>query len=244
MNVQDIRQHRWGTQDFYNNLHATTIAEASKEPLKIGDLEDIKKNGALPSGKIVTYKVGVCYQCVNHLLSFYNRKRALSEQEKEYIAERISEHYRNWSVLDLPTFVQMAVDSRLPTTRLGETEYELVYIDIPNIMGKLGSYDNMRPNTLALQGNSPAKALSLQPIRPEHYDMLLDGTPYDFSVPYEDYVQGYSAPSGSPTVNAERYWRGTPHNGDEDFERFYANYRAKLISQDIVQPVNRVLGLL
>ena len=85
MNVQDIRSRRWGTQDFYNHLRATTITEASKEPLKIGDLEDIKKVGALPSGKIVSYKVGVCYQCVIHLLSFYNRKRTLSEQEKEYI---------------------------------------------------------------------------------------------------------------------------------------------------------------
>ena len=243
MNVQDIRSRRWGTHDFYNHLRATTITEASKEPLKIGDLEDIKKVGALPSGKIVSYKVGVCYQCVIHLLSFYNRKRTLSEQEKEYIAERISERFKNWSVLDLPTFVQMAVDSRIPTMRLGETEYELVYIDIPNIMGKVEGYDKMRPNAQALQGNSPAKAPALQPIKFEHYGELMDGTPYDFRVPYEDFVQGYSTPSGSPTVNAERYWRGTPHNGERDFDFFYARFRAKLIGQDIIQPVNKVLGL-
>ena len=159
------------------------------------------------------------------------------------MAGQMIKEYDDWSVLDLPTFVDKVINAQVASLIGGQMEYQLVTLDCLSIMGKVRAYNLMRPNALALQGNSPAKAPALQPIKFEHYGELMDGTPYDFRVPYEDFVQGYSTPSSSPTVNAERYWRASPHNGDEDFERFYANYRAKLIGQDIVQPVNKILGL-
>ena len=197
----------------------------------------------LPTGEPVTYATALCFVCLQTLVGKYTRKNKPIEAELAYMAKQMSSRYLDWSVLDLPTFVDMCVCSRIPSLRLGATEYELASLDIPSIMGKVESYDKMRPNALALQGNSPAKAPALQPIKSEHYSELMDGTPYDFRVPYEDFVQGYSTPSGDPRVNAERYWRGTPHNGEKDFERFYARFRAKLIGQDIIKPVNKVLGL-
>ena len=197
----------------------------------------------LPTGEPVNYATALCYICLQTLIGKYTRKNKPIEAEIAYMAKQMTSRYLDWSVLDLPTFVDMCLCSRIPSVRLGETEYELVALDIPSIMSKVESYDKMRPNALALQGNSPAKTPALRTIKSEHYGELMDGTPYDFRVPYEDYVQGYSTPSGSPTVNAERYWRASPHNGERDFDFFYARFRAKLIGQDIIQPVNKVLGL-
>ena len=244
MTLNDIRRGKKAARVFYAELRGTTITEAAKEPLKLREVASMPDRPVLPTSEPVDYATALCFICLQTLVGRFARKYKPDEAALAYMAKQMTSRYLDWSVLDLPTFVDMCLCSRIPSVRLGETEYELVTLDIPSIMSKVEGYDKMRPNTLALQGNSPAKAPALQPVRPEHYGMLMDGTPYDFSVPYEDYVQGYSTPSGSRTVNAERYWRGTPHNGDEDFERFYANYRAKLMSLDIVQPVNRVLGLL
>lgn len=243
MTLNDILSGKKAARVFYNELRGTTITEAAKEPLKLRDVATIGGRTVLPTSEPVSYATALCFVCLQTLMGRFSRKYKPDDSALAYMAKQMSSRYLDWSVLDLPTFVDMCLCSRIPSMRLGEIEYELVALDIPSIMSKVESYDKMRPNTQALQGNSPAKAHALQTIQSEHYGMLMDGTPYDFSVPYEDYVQGYSTPSGSPTVNAERYWRGTPHNGDEDFERFYANYRAKLIGQDIIQPVNKILHL-
>ena len=243
MTLNDIRSGKKAARVFYAELRGTTITEAAKEPLKLREVAAMGDRPILPTGEPVNYATALCYICLQTLIGKYTRKNKPIEAEIAYMAKQMTSRYLDWSVLDLPTFVDMCLCSRIPSVRLGETEYELVALDIPSIMSKVESYDKMRPNALALQGNSPAKAPALQPIKSKHYGMLMDGTPYDFRVPYEDYVQGYSTPSGSPTVNAERYWRGTPHNGERDFDFFYARFRAKLIGQDIIQPVNKVLGL-
>ena len=243
MTLNDIRSGKKAARVFYAELRGTTITEAAKEPLKLREVAAMGDRPILPTGEPVNYATALCYICLQTLIGKYTRKNKPIEAEIAYMAKQMTSRYLDWSVLDLPTFVDMCLCSRIPSVRLGETEYELVALDIPSIMSKVESYDKMRPNALALQGNSPAKAPALQPIKSKHYGMLMDGTPYDFRVPYEDYVQGYSTPSGSPTVNAERYWRASPHNGERDFDFFYARFRAKLIGQEIIQPVNKVLGL-
>ena len=243
MTLNDILSGKKAARVFYAELHGTTITEAAKEPLKLRDVATIGGRTVLPTSEPVDYATALCFVCLQTLMGRFARKYKPDESAIAYMAKQMTSRYLDWSVLDLPTFVDMCLCSRIPSVRLGETEYELVTLDIPSIMSKVEGYDKMRPNALALQGNSPAKAPALQPIKSKHYGMLMDGTPYDFSVPYEDFVQGYSTPSGDPKINAERYWRASPHNGERDFDFFYARFRAKLIGQDIIQPVNKVLGL-
>ena len=247
MTINEIEATRLKLSEFYTKYlepRKDTIADASREPLTLRLLQEWRRAVTIEElKKVVRPGEAFCYLCIKSLIKKIGRRNEPSAESVGYMAEQMVIRYSNWTILDLPCFVHMAVCSRIPSPRANQVEYDLIMLDIPNIMGKVGSYDLMRPNALALQGNSPAKAPALQPIQSEHYGMLMDGTPYDFSVPYDRWVTGDRIPSGSPTVNAERYWRGTPHNGEEDFERFYANYRAKLIGQEIVQPVNKVLGL-
>ena len=248
MTLNDIIGKRIAIKEFYFRHLAnmgTTIAEAAKEPLKLRDVQAWEHFDMLPTKEIKQVRPGeaLCFYCLCNLIKRANRSRNPSPEDVAYMAEQMIKEYDDWSVLDLPTFVNNVINAHVASLTGSQMDYQLVSLDCLSIMGKVRAYNLMRPNALALQGNSPAKASTLQPIKSKHYGMLMDGTPYDFRVPYEDYVQGYSTPSGSPTVNAERYWRASPHNGEEDFERFYANYRAKLIGQDIIQPVNKVLGL-
>ena len=243
MTTNDIISHRLGATAFYKSLPVVSITEAAKEPLKLADLQQIATRVKLPSGNFSDYCVGVCFACIQDLLSKFARKTKPEFRETEYIALQMSNKFAYWSVLDLPSFVDMAVGARIPSVKFGLIEYEMTVLDIPGILGKVESYDKMRPNKEALQGNSPMKAQALQPIQKEHYHQLLDGTPYDFSVPYEDYVQGYCAKNGDPRVNAERYWRTKPQATDEDWQRFWARFSQKIHGKPIVQSVNEVLGL-
>ena len=113
-------------------------------------------------------------------------------------------------------------------------------MDAPNILAKLEAYDRMRPNMDALQGSSPAKEV-VKPLSKHKLTHLVDGTPYDFKVPYDDYVHGYVTPSGDPQRNAELYWRSRP-NFDVDYaDQCFdakANYR-----QPIVKTVDETLGI-
>ena len=218
MNIkEDILAHRYSARQFYQRLRATTIVEAYKEPLRLRDIATMPNRVTLPSGNVVPFCQALCYVCVNHLLSFFRRKSPMNESDKEYIAERMMIQYPNWSVLDLPTFVTMVIGSRVPTVRMGETEYELVLIDIPNIMAKLEAYDRMRPHPETLQGNSP-NVQTQRPLTEYKLHHLIDGTPYDFAVPYEDFVQGYTTPSGDPRINAERYWNSRPNYGNDQID--------------------------
>ena len=248
MTLNDIISKRIAIKEFYFRYlmnMGTSIAEASKEPLKLRDVQAWEHLDMLPTKEIKQVRPGeaLCFYCLCNLIKRANRSRNPSPEDVAYMAEQMIKEYDDWSVLDLPTFVDKVINAQVASLTGSQMEYQLVSLDCLSIMGKVRAYNLMRPNTLALQGNSPAKASALQPIQSKHYGMLMDGTPYDFRVPYEDYVQGYSTPSGSPTVNAERYWRACPHNGEKDFERFYSMFKALYFDQDIIQPVNKVLGL-
>ena len=248
MTLNDIISKHIAIKEFYfRNLAnmGTSIAEAYKEPLKLRDVQAWEHLDMLPIREIKQVRPGeaLCFYCLCNLIKRANRSKQPTPEDVAYMAGQMIKEYDDWSVLDLPTFVDKVINAQVASLIGGQMEYQLVTLDCLSIMGKVRAYNLMRPNALALQGNSPAKTPALRTIKSEHYGELMDGTPYDFRVPYEDFVQGYSTPSGSPTVNAERYWRGTPHNGERDFDFFYARFRAKLIGQEIIQPVNKVLGL-
>ena len=228
MNIQDdILSHKTPADAFYNRLKATTIANASQEPLTLGALS---KKGAgcappqvLPTGVEVSYGGALCYYCLLELMKRYARTRKPDKYDTEYMACEMMLKYKHWTVTDLPTFVSMCIGSRLPTMRLGEIEYELVILDIPGIMGKLEAYDRMRPNPQALQGGSPEKATEKE-LSYWCKTHLVDGTPYEW--------QDMEA--------CKRYWRGTPDKDDPHFKKTQESLDAKT-SKPIVRTVNDIL---
>ena len=216
MTVKDIIEHRYSAVDFYAKLQGTSIAEASQEPLKIGDLVEWQSNQQqLRSGKIITFGEALCFLCIDNLCSLYKRKNPLSDGEKEYLMGEMVAKYSHWSVADLPTFVKMCTGCRLPSTKLGETEYELIVLDIPSILGKLEVYDRMRPNKEALQGNSPERD-GERPWEEWREHCLIDGTPHEFR----------------NTEEAKRYWRAKPDMNDERDRSFVEGVIAKLKSAE------------
>ena len=228
MTTNDFLSKRMAVSEFYRQYlkpNGAKIAEASKEPLKLRDMEKLQHAATLPTKepKVVRCGTALCYYCLEDLISRYTRPTKPSKEDVAFMAKIMMEKFDDWSVIDLPTFVNEVTLSRIPSLYGNHTDYALLVLDFSGIMGKVESYDQMRPNKAALQGSSPLKAPGLQPIQKEHYHQLLDGTPYDFSVPYEDYVQGYSTPSGSPIVNAERYWRSQQDKNDEHDQRFFIN---------------------
>lgn len=199
MTTNDILSHpQMSAPEFYQKLQGTTLAEAAKEPLKIGDLVEMQTcMQRLRSGNIVTFGEALCYICVDNLCSMYHRKYPMSDNEKEYISKEMSAKFKHWSVQDLPTFVKMCTGGRLPSMKLGETEYELIVLDVPSILGKMEVYDRMRPGNLSTQGMSPMQT-DTKPLSDWHLHHLIDGEPYEW--------HGYQA--------ALRYWRSKPDMND------------------------------
>ena len=136
MTTNDIISHRLGATDFYKRLHATTLGAACKEPLKINDLVKMSTRVMIPTGHLVDYGTAVCFACIQSLLDKYQRRVKPDAFAIEYMAEQMTKRYSHWSVLDLPTFVNMTIMARLPSMKYGEQEYELLNLDIPSIMGK------------------------------------------------------------------------------------------------------------
>ena len=202
--------------DFYDKLHASTISEADKEPLKLGELVDLQTcQQRLRSGKIVSFGEALCFISIDRMCSMFHRKTPLTDNEKEFLAEVMVLKYKHWSVLDLPTFVQMCIGARLPSQRFTEVEYELVILDIPSILGKLESYDRMHPNRQALQGNSPQRD-GERPWEEWREHCLIDGTPHEFR----------------NTEEAKRYWHAKPDMNDERDRSFVEGVIAKLKSAE------------
>ena len=198
MTIQDIISHQYSAVDFYARLQCASMAQAANEPLKLGELVDLQNlMQRLRSGKIMTFGETLCFLCINALCGLYRRKTPLSEDEKEYLAKEMATRYRHWSVLDLPTFVHMCSGGRLPSTKLGETEYELIVLDIPSILGKLEVYDRMRPNPQALQGISPDRTRE-KPLTDWHLHHKMDGSAYTWPS-YQD---------------AWNYWKAKPNMKD------------------------------
>ena len=193
MDLNDILTGKKSARLFYAELHGTTVQDAANERLKLRQVAAMAARPVLPTGEAVDYATALCFICLQSLMAKYARKYKPDDGTLSYMAKQMSAQFPDWSVLDLPTFVDMCACSRIPTMRLGETEYELVVLDIPSIMSKVEAYDKMRPNKQALQGPSPMTTKERE-WDPDLEHKLFDGTPHDF-----------------PSVEAaKRYWRSMP----------------------------------
>jgi hypothetical protein len=145
--MNDFLSHRKGLRDFYKqNLPHLELAAAGKVTLKLGDLSRHPRRVTLPSGAIVNYGVAMCMACVESIDMRYPRKNHLTEEDKQFIAERMEAKYKYWTVCDLKCFEDMLIMGRIPTVRYGGTEYELPGVSIPSLLSKAESYDRMRPS--------------------------------------------------------------------------------------------------
>ena len=228
MTINTILSGKKDARDFYTELRGTTIQEAAKEPLKLSDLR--RRDGKfcapkqpLPSGLVVSYAGALCYYCLESLLKCYSQRTKPETKDLEYMAGQMVRNYPDWTVLDLPTFVDMCMGSRIPTPRLGQMEYRLVVLDIPNIMDKVEAYDKMRPNPQALQGGSPEKAVEKE-LTYWQKTHLLDGTPYE----WEDLDE------------CKRYWKESPGKDDPELQAIQASIDAQT-KGGICNSVNDVL---
>ena len=187
--------------------------------MKLDDLRKINKLMTLPNKSQVDYSVALCDACISSIDLRYRRKNLLTEDDKQYIAERMSAKFKYWSVCDLKCFEDMLIGARLPSVRCGQTEYELTMINIPNLLSKAEVYDKMRPSSESLQGNSPQKEVPVRPLTAWHRNHLLDGSAYDWSVPYEDWKRGRTQARGDPDANSERYWREVVDQKNDEYDR-------------------------
>ena len=230
MTINDIISHKLSALELYPRLKATTIQQAAKEPLT---LRELRKKGAgcappqvLPTDVEVSYGGALCYYCLQTLIGRYSRSIKPDKFDIAYMAGEMMQKYQHWTVLDLPTFVSMCISARLPTMKFGVEEWELFNLDIPAIMGKLESYDRMRPNPQALQGGSPEKATEKE-LTDKQKTTLIDGTPYNWT----------------DMEACKRYWRGTPDKEDPHFKKTMESIDAQKQKRPIVTSVNKLLGI-
>ena len=202
MNTQDIIAHKYGARDLYAKLQATTNQEAAQEPLTLEMLRQLTMNKPLPTGNIVDYGTAVCFVCLKDLLSHYARRNKPDDESLEYMARHMMTHFPHWSVLDLPTFVNMCIMARIPSMKFGVVEYELLNLDIPSILGKTEEYDRMKPRCreVSVESQEPAE----KPLTKWHLTHKMGGAEYA----WPDYE------------SARRYWKSEP-NMDDPEERAY-----------------------
>ena len=169
MTINDILNGRKNASDFYSQLRGTTLEKASAEPLK---LKDLRKTGkfcapkqALRTGLVVTYAGALCFCCIDDLLSKYTIRVKPDDAARIYMAGQIASRYEDWSVLDLPTFVDMCLGSHIATPGTGQMEYRLITLDIPNIMEKVAAYDKMRPARTRIYTAPAAPARKPMPMK-------------------------------------------------------------------------------
>lgn len=193
MTINDLFCHRKNLRDVYKQLPIPTISEAGKEQLKLANLAAHPKRTSLLNGVVVDYSVALCMACVSSIDLRYPRKNLLTEDDKQYIAERMAAKFPHWSVFDLKCFEDMLISGRLPTIRNGITEYELSGINIPVLLSKAEVYDRMRPGSISTQGMSPMQADD-KPLSDWQLHHLIDGTPHEW--------ESYGA--------ALHYWRSLP----------------------------------
>lgn len=202
MNTQDIIAHKYGARDLYAKLQATTIQEAAQEPLTLEMLRQLTMNKPLPTGNIVDYGTAVCFVCLKDLVSHYARRNKPDDVSLEFMAKQMMAHFPHWTVLDLPTFVNMCIMARIPSMKFGVVEYELLNLDIPSILGKTEEYDRMKPRCRDSSAESQAPAE--KPLTNWHLTHKMGGAEYA----WPDYE------------SARRYWKSEP-NMDDPEERAY-----------------------
>ena len=227
MTINDFISKRMAASEYYKQYirpNGTTIAKAALEPMTLRELQGFEYEATLFSGKVVYLGEAFCYYCLSDLISRYNRPLKPKAEEICYMAELMMKNYSHWTVLDLPTFVDMVVTSRVPNL-YGSGEYQLVVVDFANIMGKVESYNKMRPNPQALQGGSPEKATEKE-LTDWHKTHLMDGTPYVWT----------------DMDTCKKYWRDNPNKDDTDFKKTQESLDAQT-KGGICKDVNQVLKI-
>ncbi len=230
MTIRDILSHRYSATDLYARLIRTTIVEAQKEPLTLGQLCELTTTY---KDNRITYAEGLIIACVQNIERHYRFRRPMEDDDKLELASRVINEYSHYSVNDLKCFETMLLDAHLPTIGSnGREEYELVAIDLPHIMAKLRIYDQKRPyrNTTQNYLWNTCRQRELTPWRLTH---LLDKTEYDFRIPY-----GESEPRGSVMENALQYWRDDLFQQDERDKAIIDAIILQTKKKPIVQQIN------
>lgn len=230
MTIKDIQSHRYSATQFYDMLVRTSIVEAQKEPLKLAQLCELTTTY---KDNRITYAEGLIIACAQSIERYYRFRRPMEDEDKLELASRVLSEYSHYSVNDLKCFETMLISANLPTIGSnGREEYELVAIDVPHIMAKLKIYDQKRPYRSEMQKVQqdicPHCELTLW--KQTH---LLDGTEYDFRVPY-----GESEPRGDAVENAMRYWFEDEFKPDERDEKAIDAITHQYQTNPIVQRIN------
>lgn len=227
MTINDILSHRKSIRDFYTNIPSQSLAEAEKESLKLFELADYNRRTLLPNGNHVSYAVALCVACICSIDLKYRRKNLLTEDEKQYIAERMCERYKYWSVCDLKCFENMLICGRLPSTRGGQVEYELTSVSIPNLLSKAEVYDRMRPSSG--KGADPSVPDSMEALLQKD----LHGwkrSPFHI---YDDYHRTHDC-NGNLVVDPRTFGGTPPRNPGWDYESHWdAWYRTHLMDKSL-----------
>ena len=224
MTINDIISHRLSAREFYQSIPSVPIAEAVKEPLKLGDLTDRQE---AVDGFQTTFATALVRACLDNIIAQYKRKETMSIADRMKLAERIVGEYSYFTVKDLRTFDNMLINSRLPTIGSGGKEdYDIIMMDAPHFMSKLRVYDQKRPRVdLTPYQPQSANERAFTPWQQTH---LLDGTEWDFRTPYPGYDD-----QGDAMTNALVYWREERFRKDERDRAAIESICAK-IKQSIV----------
>ncbi len=228
MTINDILSKKLRLDVFYERFLAPngkTVVEAEKEPLKLADLQAFPRTAQinLESGEVsVRWGEAFCFCCLENLIGRYNRSKKPLRKDIARMARMMIATYSDWSVLDLPTFVDMVVRSRIPSLYSGGSEYSLVTLDEPNIMGKVESYNRMKPKGRGASVESQAPAE--KPLTKWHLTHKMGGVEYQ----WPDYESAW------------RYWKHQPNYDDPQEKAFIKAAGGK---HPILPSVNEILGL-
>ena len=194
MTINEFLMKRLAVSEFYRQYlkdKGKTLVEASKEPLKLRDLEALERPVTLPNGCVVRPGQALCYYCLEDLIGRFNRPNKPKENDIAYMSGLMKKNFLDWSIWDLPTFVEMVMMSRVPSPYGNGMDYQLVVVDVGNVMGKVEAYDKMRPGKQVVLSPTCRE----RPWNPDHEHMLFDGPPHEF-------------PS---TEAAQAYWKSMPN---------------------------------
>ena len=209
MTINDITSHKYNAWQYYDHLPLTTdIVEASREPLTLKEVRVLPQ--PMTNGMVLTYDVALTHACIDSLIKRFHRRETLLPNERLELAQMAVAEFSHWSVLDLKCFEHYLIANRIATVGAGgQQETALLNMDESSILSKMRAYDKMRPGQ-QMAYYTQSRGAPERPLTEWHREHLLGGLPYNFAVPYEDWIKGSNVPRGDPTVNCERYWRSYP----------------------------------
>lgn len=144
MTLQQIIAAGWGARELYDRMRILEIKDSVKEPLTIAELS--KKNCDI-NGTKVPYSVCLCRVCIDRIISKYNRKETMMNDDRWALANMMEREFGHWKVTELKTFAYMLLANRLPTYGYGGvTETDIKLFDISSFMKKMRAYEAKRPD--------------------------------------------------------------------------------------------------